>query len=99
MRVISIAAVSLLTALQGFAQTTNNPFPAPIAATEGVVTVSFVEFAAVPDREGNAARMMLLVDEPGTRRLFVNDMAGPLYRVSYDGKTVGLYLDINAPAW
>ena len=31
--------------------------------------------------------MMLLVDEPGTRRLFVNDMRGPLYSVSYDGKT------------
>ena len=40
---------------------------------------------------------MLLVDEPGTRRLFVNDMRGPLYSVSYDGKTVALYLDINAP--
>ena len=43
--------------------------------------------------------MMLLVDEPGTRRMFVNDMRGPLYSVSYDGKSVGLYLDINAPAW
>ena len=43
--------------------------------------------------------MMLLVDEPGTRRLFVNDMRGPLYSVSYDGKTVTLYLDINAPDW
>ena len=43
--------------------------------------------------------MMLLVDEPGTRRMFVNDMRGPLYSVSYDGKTVRLYLDINAPAW
>ena len=30
--------------------------------------------------------MMKLVDEPGTRRLFVNDMRGPLYSVSYDGK-------------
>ena len=43
--------------------------------------------------------MMLLVDEPGTRRLFVNDMRGPLYSVSYDGKTVTPYLDINAPKW
>ena len=41
--------------------------------------------------------MMLLVDEPGTRRLFVNDMRGPLYTVSYDGKAVALYVDINAP--
>ena len=43
--------------------------------------------------------MMLLVDEPGTRRMFVNDMRGPLYSVSYDGKTVTPYLDINAPTW
>jgi hypothetical protein len=80
-------------------QTTNDPFPNPIVATEGVITVQFVEFASVPDVNGEAARMMLLVDEPGTRRLFVNDMRGPLYSVSYDGKTVGLYLDVNAPAW
>jgi hypothetical protein len=43
--------------------------------------------------------MMLLVNEPGTRRLFVNDMRGPLYSVSYDGKTVSRYVDINAPNW
>ena len=42
---------------------------------------------------------MLLVDEPGTRRLFVNDMRGPLYTFSSDGKTVTLYLDINDPKW
>jgi glucose/arabinose dehydrogenase len=43
--------------------------------------------------------MMLLVDEPGTRRLYVNDMRGPLYTVTRDGKTVSLYLDINDPKW
>lgn len=43
--------------------------------------------------------MMLLVDEPGTRRMFVNDMRGPLYTVSYDGRTSTPYLDINAPNW
>jgi hypothetical protein len=26
-------------------------------------------------------------------------MRGPLYSVSYDGKTVTLYLDINASTW
>ena len=46
------------------------------------------EFASLPDIDGVAARMMNLVDEPGTRRLFVNDMRGPLYSVSYDGATV-----------
>jgi hypothetical protein len=42
---------------------------------------------------------MLLVDEPGTRRLFANDMRGPLYTVSYDGRTVAPYVDINAAQW
>ena len=74
---------------------TTDPFPAPIAATEGVIRVGVREFASVPDIDGVAARMMNLVNEPGTRRLFVNDMRGPLYSVSYDGKTVTLYLDIN----
>jgi hypothetical protein len=78
---------------------TNDPFPAPIPAAEGVIRVSAAEFAALPDIDGVAARMMNLVDEPGTKRLFVNDMRGPLYSVSYDGKTVRLYLDVNAPAW
>jgi glucose/sorbosone dehydrogenase len=78
---------------------TTDPFPAPIAATEGVITVGVREFASVPDIDGVAARMMNLVNEPGTRRLFVNDMRGPLYSVSYDGKGVALYLDINAPTW
>ncbi len=78
---------------------TTDPFPAPIAATEGVITVGVREFASVPDIDGVAARMMNLVNEPGTRRLFVNDMRGPLYSVSYDGKAVTLYVDINAPAW
>jgi len=86
-------------ALAQTAQTTNDPFPAPIAATDGVIRVNFVELASIPDVNQEAARMMLLVDEPGTRRLFVNDMRGPLYSVSYDGKTVRLYLDINAPVW
>ena len=43
--------------------------------------------------------MMLPLDEPGTHRLFVNAMRGPLYSVSCDGKTVTEYLDVNAAAW
>jgi hypothetical protein len=78
---------------------TNDPFPGPIAASEGVIGVNFAEFASLPDIDGIAARMMNLVDEPGTRQLFVNDMRGPLYSVSYDGKSVTLYLDVNAASW
>jgi hypothetical protein len=43
--------------------------------------------------------MMLLVQEPGTRNVFVNDMRGPLYRVSADGRTVALYVNIDDPQW
>jgi hypothetical protein len=80
-------------------QTSNDPFPEPIAATEGVIRVNVAEFATIPDISGEAPRMMLLVDEPGTKRFFVNTMRGPLYSVSYDGKTVTEYLDVNASTW
>ena len=94
----AMAAV-LLMASGAFAQTPNDPFPSPIHTVDGVIEVSFVEFATVPDIGGEAARMMLLVDEPGTGRMFVSDMRGPLYSVSYDGRTVSQYLDINAEHW
>ena len=42
---------------------------------------------------------MHLVDEPGTKRLFVHAMQGPIFSVSYDGKTVIRYLDANDAAW
>jgi hypothetical protein len=80
-------------------QTTKDPFPSPIPATDGVVLVKFVEFAAIPFPGEEAPRMMLLVDEPGTKRLFVHTMQGPLYSISYDGKTVTRYLDVNAANW
>ena len=93
-----LAAVALLIATPAFAQTANDPFPAPIAATAGVIVVGFQEFATLPDMDGRPARPMLLIDEPGSGRLFANDMRGPLYTVSYDGR-VALYLDVNAPEW
>ena len=77
----------------------DDPFAAPIAASEAVIRVSVREFASLPDIAGVAARMMNLVDVPGTRRLFVNDMRGALYSVSYDGSDVIPYLDINDAAW
>jgi hypothetical protein len=94
-----LTLAALLVSSCALAQSGNDPFPQPIAATEGVVRVNVTDFASIPDAGGEPARMMLLVDEPGTRRLFVNDMRGPLYSVSYDGKTVRPYLDVNAAAW
>ena len=94
---VLVTAVLLVSC--GLAQTTNDPFPEPIEAVDGVIKVDFVEFAAIPDIDGAAARPMILVDEPGTRRLFVNDMRGPLYSVSYDGQRVTEYVDINDDTW
>ena len=103
MRVISVrlcaAAVALLTATSATGQTTNDPFRAPIPATDGVITVGVEEFATLPFVDGEAARMMRLVDEPATGRLFVNDMRGLVYTVSYDGGTVTRYLDLTDPRW
>ena len=75
-----------------------DPFPQPINATD-VIRVGIADFATLPDLAGQPARMMLMVNEPGTRRLFVNDMRGPLYTVSYDGKAVAQYVDLNAAGW
>ena len=94
-----IVVAAFLAVSPAVAQTTNDPFPTPIPSAEGVIDVSVVEFASLPDIAGVAARPMILVDEPGTRRLFVNDMRGPLYGVSYNGKTVKRYVDIDAAAW
>jgi hypothetical protein len=79
--------------------TTNDPFPTPIQATDGVIKVRFTEFASLPDVDGEAARTMHMVDEPGTKRLFVSDMRGILYSVSYDGHTVVPYLDLRDATW
>ncbi len=93
------AAAVVLAASAVAGQTTNDPFPDPLPATEGVITVGVEEFASLPFVGGAAARMMRLVDEPGTGRLFVNDMWGFVYTVSYDGATVTRYLDLTDPRW
>ena len=77
----------------------NNPFPTPIAATESVITVKLSEFATIPDANGQAPRVNLILDQPETRRLFVNTMTGMLYAVSRDGKSVAPYLDVNDAKW
>jgi hypothetical protein len=92
------AAAAVVWSMPLVAQTATRPLP-PIDPAKGLIVVNAVEFASVPDVGGQAARMMLLVDEPGTRRMFVNDMRGPLYSVSYDGKSVTLYVDINDSTW
>ena len=99
MRVIPRVLAALAMVAPASAQTTDDPFPEPIPPSEGAIQVDYTEFAVLPDLMGVAARMMLIVDEPETDRLFVNDMRGPLYSVSYNGLSVLRYLDINAAAW
>jgi hypothetical protein len=89
----------LLLAAAPLVQTTTDPFPDPVEQTDGVIGVSYREFASLPDIDGAPARPMLLIDEPGTGRLFVNDMRGPIYTIGYDGGAVTEYLDINDPRW
>ena len=96
---IRVVVASLLMASSALAQATNDPFYTPIPAADGVITANVVEFASLPDVDGQPARMMLLVDEPGTGQLFVNDMRGLLYNVSHDGRVVTRYLDLTAPTW
>ena len=85
-----------------------DPFPDRIPQTVGVIEVTITDFARLPDSgdpesgdESNRgpALMMMLVDEPGTCRLFVNDFRGPLHSVSYDGRTMKLYVDLSDPRW
>jgi hypothetical protein len=99
MRTIPLIAVSFFAALPLAAQANSDPFPAPLEPTAGVIAVNFSEFAAIPDIDGTPARMMTLFTEPGTERIFVTDMRGPIYSVSYDGSSVTQYVNINDAQW
>ena len=91
-----LALAALLIATPALSQAPNDPFPDPIEASEGVIVVGYTEFAILPDVDGEPARPMRLVNDSGSGRLFVNDMQGPIYTISYNGE-VALYLDINEP--
>lgn len=93
----SVAALLLLTSA-ATAQETGDPFPEPIEAEAGVIVVHVVEFATIPDVDGAPSRMMTMVHEPGTDRLFLSDQRGTLYAVS-EGSGVSPYLDVDARRW
>ena len=98
-QLIYVIFLALLVASPSFAQTEDDPFPDPIEAARDVISVAFEEFAIIPDFSEEAPRLMNLVDEPGTQRLFINDMWGLIYSVSYDGKDVTRYINVNANEW
>lgn len=103
-RLACVGLVSVAAAAAAAVQGTSDPFPTPIQTADGLV-VNVVEFATIPDAgatptaPAEAPRLMHLVHEPGTRRLFVSTMRGMIYAISDDGRMVTEYLDINAPSW
>jgi hypothetical protein len=99
MRSPNVLIIAMLIAPAARGQVTTDPFPTPIHAVDDVVLVKFAEFATIPFLGTEAPRMMLLLDEPATNRLFVHTMQGQIYSISYDGKNVTQYLDINAENW
>lgn len=98
-RLLTSLWVSVLSAACPVVLAQQNPLPAPIEASEGLIVMDVASFATLPDSDGEAARMMNLVDEPVSQRLFVNDMRGPVYTLSYDGRTLTPYIDINDEQW
>lgn len=100
LQILSFAIYFFLFSSSALAQTTtNDPFPDPININEGVEVVDITEFTTIPNHGNESARMMMLLDEPGTSRMFVNDMFGPMYSISYNGEDVTLYVNINDPTW
>jgi len=99
MRALLTLAVVFATASPLAAQTPTDPFPDPIGSGHAPIVVDYVEFAVIPGVGDAPPRMTILVTEPGTRRMFVTDMNGPIHSVSYDGQTVTPYLDTNDPQW
>lgn len=81
-----------------FAQTTNNPFSSPIEANEDIITLTYKEFATLPDIDGEAALAMDLESEPEGKRYFVNDLHGLLYTVK-EGGEVTEFLDLSDSKW
>lgn len=101
---IAIPIGLALSALVGVAapaagQTTGDPYPDPIPANAGAITVPVHDFVRLPEIGGDPARAMHLVVEPATERIFVLDMQGPLYATGYDGTGLVEYIDLDDEAW
>jgi len=95
----TLAAAAIVLAAPLSAQVTNDPFPEPIGDGWAPLVVTYTEFARVPGVGGGPPLMTNVTDEPGTRRIFVNDMNGPITSISYDGRTVTRYVDTNDARW
>lgn len=77
-------------------QLSSNPFETPIASEGAAIIVNYIDLARIPDGDNaEAPRLMQIVSEPGTARLFVSTMPGKIYSLSYDGENVTQYIDIT----
>ena len=76
MRMTLLLTTAFLLAAPVAAQVSNDPSPDPIADGWAPLVVDYTDFARVPGVGGDAALMTTLIDEPGTQRIFVNDMNG-----------------------
>jgi len=99
MRMICTLTAALVAAAPVAAQTTNDPFPNPIGDSWAPLVVDYTEFARIPGVGGGPPLMTNITVEPGTQRIFVNDMNGPISSISYDGRTVRQYVNTNDPRW
>src|SRR6202008_2482663 len=87
-RLLSLAAAVLVLAALVRAQHTTDPFPKPIPATDGAITVRVREFASLPDIDGLPAGMKGIGDGPGSSPLLVYDIRGPSDSVWRDGNSL-----------
>ena len=74
-------------------------FPGSIQSERGAITVGLVEFASLPEVDGQPAQMMAMLHEEDTDRFFVADQHGPIYAVSEDGDSVAEYVDVDDERW
>lgn len=104
MRLTSVTALTCLLALPVMAQereqeqSTDNPFPEPIEAEQGVIVVDVADHVTLPDLHGAPAQMRSLRHEPGTDRVFISNQWGGIYEITDEG-TVTEYLDVDADEW
>ncbi len=92
----TLLGVSILISSAVMAQQSNNPFTNPIESGDDIIVVNYEEFATLPAFDGEQARMMQLLPEPGNnRRVWVNDQRGQIYTIPYEGGDVTQYIDIS----
>ncbi len=92
----TLLGMSILISSAAMAQQSNNPFTNPIEADSDIILVNYQEFATLPAIDGEQARMMQLIPEPGNnRRIWVNDQRGQIYTIPYEGGEVREYIDVD----